>query len=290
LTVFDRLWRRGRPLPAALASLAILTALVAVPVTATPAAAHSMQRGGPSNRWMRWNTYPVGFTPTVPNQPTCGRSSMTAGKPHTPCRPPVQVTNGLHGAPNFASHPEWMAVLGTVRDYTFNLSDFGLEPMLSLADNGAYECATWTQGPCTNTTVSIILGDHGLGRCNATGCELGFSSTACYDVNAISTQTCTIAYSEIGLDPRANWAYTQYTTSSGHVNFGQTLEHEIGHSLGLHHPVTGPGSGRVMQCYQANGEALYPNLDGDTISGLGYAYGRYPQANYGNPTVPFTCL
>jgi hypothetical protein len=179
-----------------------------------------------------------------------------------------------------------MAVLPTVRDYSYNLYDLGLEPgMFSFKDNGAYECATWWQGPCTGTTVSIILGDHGGRTCTAAGCELGFSRSACYNANSVSTTTCSMAYSEIGMSPSENWAYTNYTTASDKYSFGTALAHEMGHSASLAHSGVSH-TGKVMQCALAPGETMYPNLDGDTIAGIGFAYGRYAQTAYGTAYLP----
>jgi len=66
----------------------------------------------------------------------------------------------------------------------------------------------------------------------------------------------------------------------------RTLAHELGHALGLAHPVLGPNSGIVMQCRPAGGE--YIRTGTDDGNGAHHLYSSL-YANYGNAGV-FTML
>lgn len=60
----------------------------------------------------------------------------------------------------------------------------------------------------------------------------------------------------------------------------EAIDHELGHALGLAHPVQGPNSWAVMQCYQAQLEQTTV-LSDDYTGGKTY-YAGHPN-DFGNP-------
>lgn len=67
---------------------------------------------------------------------------------------------------------------------------------------------------------------------------------------------------------------SQYQTgcpSPTQIVLEQTVVHEYGHALGLNHPVAGPNSWAVMQCFQARGERSF--VRDDDVQGQMHLYG-----------------
>jgi len=60
-----------------------------------------------------------------------------------------------------------------------------------------------------------------------------------------------------------------------------TMAHELGHSLGLDHPVTGPQAATVMECITDPGEVAFVQVD--DVSGERYLYGGGPSGTPVNP-------
>lgn len=56
--------------------------------------------------------------------------------------------------------------------------------------------------------------------------------------------------------------------------------HELGHSLGLNHPVAGPDSGNVMECSTSLGSSA--SIDSDARNGGLYLYSDHP-TDFGSP-------
>lgn len=65
----------------------------------------------------------------------------------------------------------------------------------------------------------------------------------------------------------------------------EVIMHELGHGLGLHHPVPGPYANAVMQCFEALGESERRLTDDQ--NGQFWLYGGHP-SDFGSPgSVPY---
>lgn len=64
------------------------------------------------------------------------------------------------------------------------------------------------------------------------------------------------------------------------------MGHELGHALGLAHPVTGPNGGAIMECIQALGERTL--LQPDDVQGALYLYSGFP-GEHGQPGTSPGC-
>lgn len=65
------------------------------------------------------------------------------------------------------------------------------------------------------------------------------------------------------------WTDTACCTPSSQYDFVEATIHELGHTVGLNHPVQGPYSWAVMQCFMAGGEqerVMTDDINGETYT------------------------
>jgi Matrixin len=84
----------------------------------------------------------------------------------------------------------------------------------------------------------------------------------------------------ITTDYRINWCVDANTTcpTSSTYDMQHIMAHELGHGLGLAHPVAGPNSWAVMECSSALGEGT--QVQSDDLHGAHYLYSS---GSWGSP-------
>ena len=156
-------------------------------------------------------------------------------------------------------------------DYTYNgglptvgiYGNYGVN--VTAADLGGY-----------NSQGFIILGEEGYSYTNALYAGNDFYGLV-------------HGYVEISTDSAISWyvnsSQGSYTVPSGYIDMQTTVTHELGHGLGLNHPVqtdTGPGT-PVMGCVENSG--IYNHGSSYDFNGMRYIYDSYNSA-WGTPVTP----
>jgi hypothetical protein len=127
-----------------------------------------------------------------------------------------------------------------------------------------------------NAGVEMGVGD--LGGRNANGIiTLGLAQWTYYiaPYNALY-QVWTTTSTNSGI----SWHTGICCASSTEYDMAESMIHELGHGLGLHHPVNGPNSWAIMQCAQAYGESDRPKAD--DVTGESWLYAQHRQ-DFGTP-------
>jgi hypothetical protein len=172
------------------------------------------------------------------------------------CRVGFYTTGTLNSLPNFQSNAYTAADRWTFYDSSRNLLDF------------QYDLGRSNGSAVVSMDVADLGGPHpdgittiGLTYMTANG---GFFRSASIVMTTHSTVT---------------WCYSG-CPMAGAVTLVEAMEHELGHALGLDHPVHGTFGGSVMQCVQAGNEATY--IQPDDQNGEAYLYSNHG-SDFGSP-------
>lgn len=197
-------------------------------------------------------------SPTSYSTP-CGTKSAAD---YVPCAPQVVTFPGGPIDGHEGWEPTWD---GNLREAEFLFNAFAVAPdglhiFFRYRDGGSClpMCATADFGGVAMT------GDR-FNYCSNCTNVLGLTQLSYYADGEICC-----ADVSISTNPAVPWALGAPPTSS-QISLTQTIMHELGHAAGLRHPVLGPRSGVLMECYQALGENQ-TTLAADDTNGLAYLY------------------
>ncbi|MGH7904839.1 MAG: matrixin family metalloprotease [Candidatus Dormibacteraceae bacterium] len=119
--------------------------------------------------------------------------------------------------------------------------------------------------------------------------NLGYSSTSTYTIGYTTWYGVGGELSSVAIQINDNSNVPWWTVDSGgsgadgsHLNIVQSMTHELGHALGLHHPTRDESQSplAVMECLQAYGENHYTQPD--DLNGVLYIYSGHG-GDYGSP-------
>jgi hypothetical protein len=149
-----------------------------------------------------------------------------------------------------------------------------------------YDASYRRQVVSFNQTSSLFSGNP---QVQIVGADLGCCTAPVYSGQTLTyvytSDRTSIAFAEVDINTNPNmpWASTNAPTSST-IDEQQTVEHELGHSIGLGHSVLGPNAGIVMECHTNAGEALN-SLSADDVNGGMWIYAGH-QGDFGSPIPP----
>ncbi len=87
---------------------------------------------------------------------------------------------------------------------------------------------------------------------------------------------------DISTNTTVNWCTSDMAgcPSSTQIMMDHTIAHELGHGMGLQHPVNGPNQYAVLECVQSTGEGT--SVQADDTNGQMYLYSGHP-TDFGSP-------
>lgn len=217
---------------------------------------------------------------TLLDDSVCGSHSADNGQPYRACRIRFAGINQL------GTHSGWKAAAGA----------------------GAVRWCTIIDGQ-TGVADLCYVDYTNLGGISGHGIEIDASDQGGADAMGmiqVGYETATLAYVDpnssynrlqtakvfLNHNPAVPWyvnsSTSAYTVPSGKVDMQTVVVHEMGHGLGLGHPVaTGTSTAPVMACTTGYGYTNY----GKTDDGQGdrWLYGGFNSALYGSPSSTNPC-
>lgn len=171
-----------------------------------------------------------------------------------PCH--IGLTLEPSGIPNWSANVQAAANQWSITDPQLGQPDF------------VFDC-------CLGPGGQVDMQSQDLGGPDAYGNMLLGTTSWSYDMNG-SMISATI---QMNANPSIPWC-TSNCPGGQQVTLAEAMTHELGHALGLAHPVSGPNGGAVMECVQTNGENTL--VQPDDVNGALYLYSGHA-VDFGYP-------